>query len=530
MVGQVGAADSATLPDVLAATMERDPSRVLVECGDRELTVAELERSSAGVRSGLRAFGLVPGDRVAVMMGNVAEFLAAWLGIVRLGAIEVPAHAAYRGPLLAHVLSESSPRVLFVDDRFCERLRDLDLPALERLVVRGELDAAEGLPWPATPIGELVDGPTPGDDAPLGGRDRSCILYTSGTTGRSKGVVLSHAANLHLARTVVDLMGYGPEDVLYTAFPLFHVNAKFTSVIAALISDARLVLDERFSASGFWDRVNERGVTAFNYMGSMLTILHKQPPRSEDPDNPVSRCYGAGCPAAIWEPFEERFGVQLREHYGMTEIGIATMNSATARRVGSIGRAAPYFELRIADDDGEPVAPGEPGEIQVRPRQPGTIFDFYWGRLDATAEAFRDMWFATGDRASRDPDGFYHFLDRTKDSIRRRGENISSFEVESVVNTHPAVLESAAFGVPSDLGEDELMVAVVLREGRRLEATALLDHCQEQLPRFAVPRFVDFRLEIPKNASQRIQKFKLREQGVSEETFDSVAAGYQVRR
>lgn len=519
-----------TLHGALLAACEDDPDRVLLDCPGRTLTVGELEAGSAAVAAGLRGLGVEPGDRVAIMMRNCPEFVQAWLGILRAGAVEVPAHAAYKGPLLEHVLSESAPRVLVCDEEFLERLESLALPALERLVVRGDCGAAAGLPWPALSLAELLEGEGRPPRVEASGSTVSCILYTSGTTGRSKGVVLTHAANLHLARANVELMGYGPDDVLYTAFPLFHVNAKFTSVFSALLAGARLVLDDRFSASAFWPRMREKGVTAFNYMGSMLTILYKREPQPDDADNPVRRCYGAACPASIWEPFERRFGVRLHEHYGMTEIGIATMNGATERKLGSIGRAAPYFEVRIADEADVELSVGEVGEIQVRPRGPGMILDHYWGRLDATADAFRNLWFHTCDKGWVDEDGFFHFVDRDKDCVRRGGENISTFEVESVVNTHPAVLESAAFGVPGDSGEDELMVAVVPIEGRSLEARELLDHCQELLPYFAVPRYVSFRDSIPKNASQRIQKFKLREQGVTPDAFDRVAAGYVVKR
>lgn len=383
--------------------------------------------------------------------------------------------------------------------------------------------------WPALSLEELAAGDCAAD-VPLDYRDPSCILYTSGTTGPSKGVLLSHGANLHLARTVIDLMGYEADDVLYTAFPLFHVNAKFTSVATALLSGARLVLDDRFSASAFWDRMRDEGVTAFNYMGTMLSILDKQPESTADADNPVRRCYGAACPASIWERFERRFGVRLHEHYGMTEIGIATMNTVSCRRVGSCGHAAPYFEVRIADQEDRELPDGEIGEIQVRPLQPEVMLREYWQRPDATIATFRNLWFHTGDMGSRDEDGFFYFADRLQDAIRRRGENISSWELESVIATHPAVLEAAAYGVPAELGEEEVMVAVVLKEGEAVTPAELLDFCQERVAHFAVPRYLCFRDELPKTPSQRIQKFKLREEGITPYTFDRVAHGYEVHR
>jgi crotonobetaine/carnitine-CoA ligase len=519
-----------TLTDALLGAAAAESGRVLLDCGGQTLSIGDLEAGSKRCAHALAGAGIEPGDRVAIMMRNVIDFPSCWLGILRAGAIEVPVHAAYRGPLLEHVLSESAPRLLICDEEFAPRLAELDLPTLERVVIRGDGAAGAGLRHPVLSLEEFLAGAAARPLPVATASTPSCILYTSGTTGRSKGVVLTHSANLRLSRTNVEMMRYGPEDVLYTAFPLFHVNAKFTSLVSALLCGGRLVLDDRFSASGFWPRMREKGVTAFNYMGSLLTILHKAEPRPDDADNPVTRCYGSACPAGIWKDFERRFDLRLNELYGMTEIGIATLNGYGERRVGSIGRAVDYFEVRIGDADDRESAAGEVGEILVRPREPGVMFDYYWDRLDATAEGFRNLWFHTGDRGWRDEDDFFHFADRSKDSVRRRGENVSTFEVENVLNTHPAVLEAAAYGVPSDVSEEELMVAVVRAPGAALEASELLDHCQGQLPYFAVPRYVSFRAEIPKNASQRVQKFKLREEGVTNDAFDAVAAGYVVRR
>jgi crotonobetaine/carnitine-CoA ligase len=261
-------------------------------------------------------------------------------------------------------------------------------------------------------------------------------------------------------------------------------------------------------------------VTSFNYMGSLLTILAKQPPSDGDRDHVVTRCYGGACPPALWAPFEERFGVRLHEHYGMTEIGIATQNTRLDRRPGSIGRATPTFEVRVADEDDREVAVGEVGEIQVRPRLPGIILREYWARPDATIAAMRNLWFHTGDRARMDADGFFYYVDRLTDSIRRRGENVSSFEVESVVNGFGPVVESAAYGVPSELGEDDVMIAVVVDDPSAFDVDALVAHCEQSLAYFAVPRYIRVVDALPKTASQRVQKFVLREQGVTDATVD----------
>jgi carnitine-CoA ligase len=509
-----------TLPGVLDAAAERDVDRVLLRCQGRDLALGDLQVASVRVAAALLHWGAEPGDRVAIMMSNSPEFLLAWFGVARSGAIEVAVHDAYRGPLLEHILAESGARILFCDAEFVARLEGLSLPALERVVVHGPApegalpgvrqhalaEALQERPAPALPdVREF---------------DPSCILYTSGTTGPSKGVVLTHSANLALAKANIALMEYTADDVLYTAFPLFHVNAKFTSVTSAMITGARLVLDERFSASRFWTTMRDEGVTSFNYMGSLLTILAKQPPDERDRDHGVTRCYGGACPPALWAPFEERFGVRLHEHYGMTEIGIATQNTRLVRRPGSIGRATPTFEVRVADPDDREVPVGEVGEIQVRPRLPGIILREYWARPDATIAAMRNLWFHTGDRARMDDDGFFYYVDRLTDSIRRRGENVSSFEVESVVNAYGPVVESAAYGVPSELGEDDVMVAVVAEDRAGFDVDALVAHCERSLAYFAVPRYLRVVDALPKTASQRVQKFVLREQGVTDDTVD----------
>jgi crotonobetaine/carnitine-CoA ligase len=509
-----------TLPGVLDAATDRDAQQVLLRCAGREVTVGELQVASLRVAGALRAWGIAPGERVAIMMSNSPEFLDAWFGVSRSGAIEVAVHSAYRGPLLEHILAESGARILFCDAEFVARLEGLSLPALERIVVHGQLAEPAPRGVALTTLAEATQERPAADLPAIAGSDASCILYTSGTTGPSKGVVLTHSANLALAHANIELMEYTSEDVLYTAFPLFHVNAKFTSVTSAMITGARLVLDERFSATRFWDTMRSERVTSFNYMGSLLTILAKQPPSDRDRDHVVSRCYGGACPPALWAPFEERFGVRLHEHYGMTEIGIATQNTRLVRRPGSIGRETPAFEVRVADEHDRDVPVGEMGEIQVRPRRPGIILREYWARPEATIAAMRNLWFHTGDRARMDADGFFYYVDRLTDSIRRRGENVSSFEVESVVNAFGPVVESAAYGVPSELGEDDVMIAVVAEDAATFDVDALVAHCEGALAYFAVPRYIRIVDALPKTASQRVQKFVLRDEGVTPDAVD----------
>jgi crotonobetaine/carnitine-CoA ligase len=512
-----------TVTEALAQAVRRNPDHPFLKCEGRETTTGELQAASERVAGALIGWGVSPGDRVAVMMSNVPEFLDVWFGIVRCRAIEVPVHSAYRGPLLEHILGESGAQILFCDAEFVERLVGLSTPDLTRVVVR----QTEGARVPdlsgAITVTDLSAIHADAAEVSLPesiASDVTCLLYTSGTTGPSKGVVLGHTANLMLAQANVDLMEYTDRDVLYTAFPLFHVNAKYTSVVSTLLSGARLILDDRLSASRFWERMREEHVTSFNYLGTMLTVIAKQPPKPGDRDHGVDRCYGGAADPALWSVYQDRFGVRLHEHYGMTEIGIAIQNTRLVRRPGSIGLPAPYFEARVADPEDRECEVGEVGEIQIRPRRPDIMLREYWKRPDATIEAYRNLWFHTGDRARRDEDGFFYYVDRLKDSIRRRGENVSSFEVESVVNGVAQIVECAAYGVPSELGEDDVMVAVVMADGVELDHPALIAHCEALLAYFAVPRYVRVVDRLPKTPSERVQKFILRDQGVTEDTFD----------
>jgi crotonobetaine/carnitine-CoA ligase len=318
--------------------------------------------------------------------------------------------------------------------------------------------------------------------------------------------------------------------VLYNAFPLYHANARYNTVLTAMIVDGTAVLRDRFSVSGFWDVCRAEGVTAFNYMGAVLMMLHKQPTQPDDADNPVRRAFGAPAPVEIFDDFQRRFGVQLVEVYGSTELGIATMNTVEEFRLGSCGRAAPSYEIEIHDEHDERCPPGVTGEIVARSRQPHAMFEEYVGMADATVAAFRNQWFHTGDRGRIDGDGYVYYVDRMKDCIRRRGENISSWEVERSIATSDGVAEVAVVGVPSELTEEEVLAVVVVRPGTTLTPERLLDHCQQRLPHFAVPRYVRFVDELPKTPSQRVEKYKLRSEGVTAETWDRAAHGYDVRR
>jgi crotonobetaine/carnitine-CoA ligase len=360
-------------------------------------------------------------------------------------------------------------------------------------------------------------------------------MYTSGTTGRSKGVTKSHAADYYSARGYVEITETRKNDVLFTCLPLFHSNAQVLCVYPALIAGAKVVIYERFSASQFWHWIKESGATLFNSLGAMSYFLWRQPPVPEEKEHRVRLALISPAPHDMLKDFMKRFNLKILEGYGLTETGVVTyMRPNEPFRIGSCGKEAPGYEVKIVDPETDEELPrGKVGEIVVRPRIPNIMLYYYHKMPEKTVQDFRNFWFHTGDAGRMDKDGYVYFVDRVKDYIRRRGENISSFEVEKIVCQHPAVLEAAAVGIKSGEGkfaEDEVMVVIVKKPGQDVTPEEIIKHCEERMPYFMIPRFVRFVDSLPKTPTERVQKHILKEQGVTADTWDMQKAGYKIRR
>jgi crotonobetaine/carnitine-CoA ligase len=350
------------------------------------------------------------------------------------------------------------------------------------------------------------------------------VFLTSGTTGRSKGVVLSHECWYAGVEVTAAGRDVRPDDVFFLCTPMFHAAAWTLNLWTSLRVGAPVVLDRWFSVEGFWPTVRRYGVTQVCTLGPMHHWLWSQPRRSDDADNPARVWTAVPMPAELWRPFTDRFGLQaVVSMYGQTEVMPATMGDARRpAKPGSSGRAQPSLELRIVDDGGAPLPVGATGEIVIRPKRPHAMFEGYLGRPESAVGT--DGWFHTGDLGRLDDDGDLFFVDRRADHIRRRGHNVSSAEIEAVVGAHPAVADVAAYAVAADDAEDEVMVTVVPRPGHDLAVADLLAFCRDRLPYYAVPRYVEWAAELPRTATGKVEKYRLRERGVTPTTTDGHAA------
>ena len=503
------------LSTILARQAERYGERTLFVFGDTRWSYAETAAIAAASAGRLMQAGIRAGDRVALMSANRPEFLEIYLGCAWMGAITVPINTALRGIQFSHILRNSTPKLLVIETAL--------LPALETV----ENDVAppaliwtmEALP----PCGGAV--PT----AAVSPGDTVAILYTSGTTGPSKGVCCPQAQLFWWGVYSARALGIVEGDVLFTTLPLFHTNA-LNAFYQAMLNGCTYVLEPKFSASGFWAAARRHHATVGYLLGAMAVILLSQPQSGDDREHGMRVALGGGVPGEFHAPFLERFGVPLVDGYASTETNFVFASRIPSDHPGTMGYLAEGAEARIVDPNDAVLPDGQAGELLLRSTEPFAFATGYFGMPEKTVEAWQNLWFHSGDRVVRDGDGNYRFVDRMKDSIRRRGENVSSWEVEQVLLKHPAIAACAIYPLPSELGEDEVAAAILLESGLTLEPVEVVRHCEGQLAYFAVPRFVRFVTEMPLTENGKIKKVSLRDAGKTEDTWDREAAGYKIRR
>jgi crotonobetaine/carnitine-CoA ligase len=517
-----------TLPQMLTVQAERHGTRPLLTIGDVTWTFRDALEAAQRRAGTLVAAGIGPGDRVALLLTNRFELIELVLACGWIGAVAVPVNTAAMGPQIGYFLGNSGARILAIEAGLAHRLAHMEapLPALERVwVVGGEAGIAiEGVTVAALPPrGEAQEA------AAVRPGDTLAILYTSGTTGPSKGVMCPHTQYYWWGANSIELLEITSDDVLATTLPLFHINA-LSSFAQALLSGGRMVLYERFSASAFWPAMGQCGATVLYVLGAMVPILLARPVTPEERSHRVRIALGPGVPPDMIRAFIARTGIPVLEGYASTETNFMIGGRIAEQKPGSIGRIRPGYHARVVDEQDFEVEPGVAGELLLRADEPFAFANGYFGMPGKTVEAWRNLWFHTGDRVVRDADGHFRFLDRLKDAIRRRGENISSFEVEQVLLSHEAIENVAVFPAKSELAEDEVMAAIVLKAGATLDPAHLMAFCETRMPYYAIPRFIDFVAELPRTESGKVQKFKLREQGPGDKTWDRERAGIVLKR
>lgn len=522
-----------TIHQLLKKRAQQYGNREFFRFNDEVFGFLDLDRESDKAAAGLQRLGVGKGDKVAIVMGNRPEFLFLWFGLCKLGAIEVPINTSHRGSLLSYMINQSDCSFMVVESAYLDRvvpLMNYFLKVEKVVVLKTGGESLPKINSPTFDYRQVMDNDGRYTPADVIWTDPFAIMYTSGTTGPSKGALMPHNYAIHMGEIVANAVEYTEKDCLYTVLPLFHGNAQSLSTIPALMSGARMILRDRFSASHFWDEVKKYGCTEFNFIGAILSILFKMDPKPDDADNPLRAMLGGEAPMALFENIEKRFGVTLIEGYGMSEIGIPLMNTLRVRKPATCGRPLPDYVVKVVDDNGVEVGPNIPGELLVRHLKPNCMLLEYYKMPEKTVEAWKDLWFHTGDFLYYDEDGYFHFVDRKKDALRRRGENISSYEVEKVISAHPAVLESAAVAAISEMGEDEVMVCLRLKPGKKLEPEELMAYCEKQMAYFMIPRYVRFMDELPKTPTERVEKYRLREEGITHDTWDREKAGYKLKR
>ncbi|MGQ0534012.1 MAG: AMP-binding protein [Caulobacteraceae bacterium] len=521
-----------TVPGVLADAAAQLRDKTFLDFAGEPYSYRQVFDDAKALAAGLQQLGLQRGETVATVLDNNYDALRVWFGINFAGGVSVPVNTAYKGEFLHHQIADSGARFLVAETDYCERIVDIEdgLGEAQRLFFRGSAPAKR--PARLT-LGNLDDLHLKANDYSeinIAPSDLAMLIYTAGTTGPSKGCMISHNYAFNLARQAA--ASRVPDDILWTPLPLFHFNATCAATLGTAVAGNTIVLFSRFSLSKFWPEIERTKATIAGLLGSMIPLI------AQAADTPESkRCYGqlravggAPFPAELQEIWRNRFGVQRcgSNAYGLTEACLMTsLPDGLTPAPGSSGRTNEDFDVRIVDDDDNEVPPGTPGEIICRPKKAHVMFEGYWRRPEATQSVMRNMWLHTGDIGKFDKDGFFYFVDRKKDYLRRRGENISSVEVETAFRAHEAIEDVAAHAVKSDLGEDDLKVTAILKAGAALTEEALCLWAIDRMPYFAVPRYIEFRAELPRNPVGRVLKYQLRDEGCTPGTWDRQKSSVQ---
>ncbi len=521
----------------LRRAVEQFPERIFLDFSGDEYSYVTFDRITNRLGHVFADLGVKSGEPVVSLLDNNIDAVAVWLALNKISAISAPLNTALVGQFLRHQIEDTSAKIVVCEAQYLPRVLQIadELTHLRLLLVRGTFDApAESHAFRVEPLdrhrGEdergFVDLPDPAAV--------NALIYTSGTTGPSKGCMISGNQMCHVARLLTRSAPFTRNDIYWTPLPLFHLNAICTGVVSTILVGATISIAPRFSVSGFWPAVEKSGATVVSILGSLGTLLARA-----DDNDAMKRCYGQvhtvkgnPFPEELKEIWRTRFGAKnVGSHaYGLTEALMTSAPPDGDYRPGSSGKRAPEFDVRIFDDDDNELPVGTAGEVVCRPLVPDVMFAGYWRRPEDTLKVMGNLWFHTGDIGKFDEAGFFYFVDRKKDYLRRRGENISSFEMETTVLAHPAIEQVAVHAVPSDVGEDDLKVTARLKPGQSVTEEELCRWMVDRVPYYAVPRYIEFRDELPVNTSGRVLKYQLRDEGATPTTWDIETSDIKPKR
>lgn len=526
-----------TIPNVLADKASKHGDKLFLHSLEdgRTYTYRDIDLTSNRIAQGLMALGLGRGSHVAIMMENCPEQMLLYFAIGKIGGVAVPLNTSARGKLLQYFLTHSDAVAVVCESEYVSVLAEAirETPAVRHLITLGNTGAQKAELVTVCNFKDLLEAPMKVSDVPVRFDDLAMLAYTSGTTGPSKGNMMLQATVVQMGMTTAESHGYHSSDVVYICLPLNHANAYLCALWGALIAGASVALSRRFSVSRYWAEIRRSGATFTNLLGSMAHMLWTQEPQPDDRSNCLRGCVMTPVPkfAVDWQ---QRFGPRVLSSYGQTDyVNAAVYTMADPQdKLGSAGRPRAGVELRIVDEYDEDVPVGTVGELVVRSNNPWSSSQGYYKMPEATLEASRNLWWHTGDLAHLDKDGYLWFADRKKDALRRRGENISAYEVEDIIVRHPAVKDVAVYAIPSEVSEDEVCVSIVLKPDASMTERELVEFCAANMAYYMVPRFVHFARSLPRTETQKVQKMELRRFAAENRgaLWDREAAGVIVKR
>lgn len=506
--------------------VEAHPAKTFLDFAGETCTYGEFDLMTNKLGNALVDLGVKKGDTLVSMLDNNIDAVTLWISLNKISAISVPLNTALKGEFLRHQVTDAGAKIIVCEPEYLPRVLEIidQLPSVELILYRGEPESIPECKIKIEPLDKYRGSNEAGFDTMPDPADLAALIYTSGTTGPSKGCMISGNQLCHVARLLTRSAPFGPDDVFWTPLPLFHLNAVATGVVSVIMQGATISIAPRFSVSGFWPAVEASGATVVSILGTLGTFIAQA--KENDAEK---RCFGQvhtvkgnPFPEEIKQIWRDRFGSKHigSNAYGLTEALITSLDASETPKPGSSGKCAPEFDVRIFDENENEVPVGQSGEVVCRPLHPDVMFKGYWRRPDASMDVMNNMWFHTGDIGKFDEDGFFYFVDRKKDYLRRRGENISSFEMETAIMQHDDIEQVAVHAVFSEYTEDDLKVTAKLTPNATLTEEALCLWLMDRVPYYAVPRYIEFRDILPTNPQGRVLKYQLRDEGATPTTWD----------